>query len=84
MLVLDLPLPVEGGCLLMPAHGRISVGTGLTGFRLLVLTEGFLPYRERRFAVTPFLDGAPPGSRWVGSARYPDSERLGHVFEVLD
>jgi len=84
MLVLDLPLPVEGGCLLMPACGRISVGTGLTGFRLLVLTEGFLPYRERRFAVTPFLDEAPPGARWVGSAHYPDSERLGHVFEVLD
>ena len=84
MLVIDLPLPLAGGCLLMPAHGRLSVGTGLTGFRLLVLTEGFLPYRERRFAVVEVLDEAPPGSRWVGSARYPDSERLGHVFEVLD
>lgn len=84
MLLIDLPLPVEGGCLLMPAYGRISVGTGLTGFRLLVLTEGFLPYRERRFAVMEFLDDAPRGSRWVGAAAYPNSERLGHVFEVLD
>lgn len=84
MLLINLALPIEGGCLLMPACGRISVGTGLTGFRLLVLCEGFLPYRERRFTVTEFPEQAPPGSRWVGSAAYPDSERLGHVFEVLD